>query len=87
MGCSAPVCGRFDDSQESRFQASKRSNMNSAVLQDGHSPDIHEFCFQDAKLSDMDCLDVQMVLFADCQVWHFQISKRSNNCITILQEG
>ncbi len=50
MGCSALLCGRFDDSQESRFQASKRSNMFSAVLENGRSADIHEFCFQAAKI-------------------------------------
>ena len=32
MGCSALLCGRFADSQESRFQVSKRSNMCSAVV-------------------------------------------------------
>ena len=31
-GCSSLLCGRFADSQESRFQASKRSSMISAVL-------------------------------------------------------
>ena len=31
------------DSHESRFQASKRSNMGSAVLEGGRSADIHEF--------------------------------------------
>ena len=37
MGCSALQCGRFADSQKSRFQAPKRSNMGSAVLQGGPS--------------------------------------------------
>ena len=45
---------RFADSQESRFQASKRSNMGSAVLVGGLSADIQEFCFQAAKRKDMD---------------------------------
>ena len=31
MGCSSLLCGRFADSQESRFQDSKRSNMGSAL--------------------------------------------------------
>ena len=35
MSCFALLCVRFDDSQESRFQASKRSNMGSAVLEVG----------------------------------------------------
>ena len=43
---------RFADSQESRFQASKRSNMSSAVLVGGRSADIQEFSFQPAKRSD-----------------------------------
>ena len=59
--CSAPLCGRFYDSQESRFQASKRSNMGSA--------DIQELCFQGAKRSDTDSVDVQGVQFANCQEW------------------
>ena len=54
MSCSPLLYGRFADSQESRFQASKRSNMGNAVLDGGHSADIHEFCFQAAKRSDMD---------------------------------
>ena len=46
MGCSDLLCGRFADSQESRFQASKHSNMSSALLEVVHSADIHEFCIQ-----------------------------------------
>ena len=60
MGCSALLYGRFADSQESRFQASKRTNMGSAVLEDGRPANIHEFCFPAAKLSDMDCVQVQV---------------------------
>ena len=59
MCSSALLFGRFDDSQESRFQASKRSNMGSAVLEGGRSADIHEFIFQAAGLSDMDCVELQ----------------------------
>ncbi len=58
-----------------------------AVMEVGRSADIHEFCFQAAKLSDMDCVELLGGLFADCQKWHFQAAKRSNNCSTILQEG
>ena len=43
--------------------------MVSAVLKGGRSADIHEFCFQAAKRSDMDCVDVQWCLFVDCQEW------------------
>ena len=59
MGFSSLLCGRFADSQESRFQASKRSNMCSAVLVDDRSADIQEFCFQAAKRSDMNCVEMQ----------------------------
>ncbi len=33
MGCSALLCCRFVDFQESRFQDSKRQNIDSAVLE------------------------------------------------------
>ena len=65
MGCSALLCGRFANFQESRFQSTKRSNICSAVLEYGRSANIHEFCFQAAKRSDMDCFDVQGGLFAE----------------------
>ena len=35
----------------------------------------------------MDRTELQGVLFADCQKWHFQAVKRSNKSSTILQEG
>ena len=35
----------------------------------------------------MDSVDVQGVQFGNCQEWQFQISRRSDNCSTILQEG
>ena len=60
--------------------------MGSAVLQGCRSGDIHEFCFQAAKRADMDCVEQQRSLFADCQEWHFQVSKHSDKCSTILQE-
>ncbi len=59
----------------------------SSVLEVGRSADFHEFCFHAAKRSDMYCDEMQGCLFADCQVWHFQDSKRSDNCSTTLQEG
>ena len=67
MGCSAVMCGRFADSQESRIQASKRTIMGSAVLEGCRSAHIYEFYFQAAKLSDMECVERQRCLFADCQ--------------------
>ena len=74
----------ISDSEESRFQASKCSNMCSAVLEGGLSADIHEFCFQAAKRSDV---ELQGCLFADRQEWHFQAARRSYKSSTILQEG
>ncbi len=45
-----------DVSQESCFQASKRSNMGSAVLESGRCANIHELCFQAANRSDKVCV-------------------------------
>ncbi len=49
MGSAVMKGLRFADSQESRFQASKRSNMGSAVLVGGRLTEIQEFCFQASK--------------------------------------
>ena len=56
---------RFADSQKSRFQTSKRSNMGSSVLEGGGTANINEFCFQAAKLSDMDCAELKGGIYAD----------------------
>ena len=77
MSCFALLCGRFADFQESRFLASKRSNMGSAVLEGSRCADINEFSFQAAKRSDMDCFELQGRLFADRQEWHIQVEKFS----------
>ena len=61
--------------------------MGSAVLHGVRSADINEICFQAAKLSDMKCVEVLGGLFVDCQEWHFQAAKRSDNGRTIPQEG
>ena len=45
--------------------------MGSAVLDCGRSAYIHEFCFQAARRSDMDCVELQVCLFANRQEWHF----------------
>ena len=66
MGCSALLCVRFDDSQESRFQATKRSNMGSAVLLGGRSADFRNYVFKLQNVH-MDCVEVQEGLFADSQ--------------------
>ena len=46
MSCFALLCGRFDDSQESRFQVTKRSNMGSAVLLGGRSTVFPNYVFK-----------------------------------------
>ena len=46
MACSVLLYARFADSQKSRFQASKRSNMRSAILEGGRTADIHELCLK-----------------------------------------
>ncbi len=53
--------GRFAVAQVSRFQASKRSNMGSALLLGGRSVDVQEFCFQTEKYCDMICAELQGV--------------------------
>ena len=42
-------------------QASKRSNMGSAVLVVGRFVDIQDFSYQGAKRSDMDCVELKGV--------------------------
>ena len=64
--------GLFVGSQGSRFQASKRSNMGSVVLESFRCANIHEFCFQAAKVSDIVYVEQQWGLFADCQELHFR---------------
>ena len=46
MGCSALLYGRFDDSQEKRFQASKCSSMGTAILQVRCSVDFPNSLFK-----------------------------------------
>ncbi len=78
MDCSALLCCRFADSQESRFQGSKRSNISSAVLEGGCSADIHELSFQAAKSSYFVFVELQGFLFGDRQEWHFHAANPSN---------
>ena len=61
--------------------------MSSAVLLGGRSADIQEFGFQAAKLSEMDCAELQWGLFTDWQEWYLQVEKRSHKNSTILQDG
>ena len=58
-----------------RFSGFESSNIGSAVLEDGLSAYIHEFCFQAAKRLNMDCVELERGLFVDCQSWYFQVSK------------
>ena len=61
--------------------------MGSAVLEGVRSANIYEFCFQAAKRSDMDCVELQWGPFVHCQAWHIQVSKLSDNCSNIPQEN
>ncbi len=61
--------------------------MNSAFLEGGHSADIHEYFFQAAKYSDMEFVQLEGCVFVESQEWHFQVSKRWDNCSYIPQEG
>ena len=73
--CSEVMKGlRFANTQETCFEAWKRSHMGSAFLEGGRSAYIHEFCYQTAKRSDMDCVELQGCLFSDSQEIHFQVS-------------
>ena len=47
--------------------------MGSAVLDGSRSAYIHEFCFHAAKRSDMDCVELQVGLFADHQEWDLRL--------------
>ncbi len=55
--------------------------MGNAVLEGDRSADIHLFCFQAAKRSDMYSVEMQG------QEWYFQSAKRSDKSCTILQKG
>ena len=57
--------------------------MGSAALEGGISANIHELCFQAAKRSDMDYVEVQMSLFAVRMA--FSGSKRSDKSCMILK--
>ena len=46
--------------------------MGSAVLVGVGFVDIQDFSFEGAKRSDMECVELQGCLFADCHEWHFR---------------
>ncbi len=73
-----PTICRFADSQESRLQVSKCSNMCSAALEGGRSAHIHELYFHATNCSDMDCIELQGGILADSQEWHFHAAKLSD---------
>ena len=54
---------------------SKRSYMSSAILEGGHSTDIHEFFFQAAKHSDMEFVQLEGCVFAESQEWDLRLRK------------
>ena len=54
-------------SQKSRFQASKRTKMGSAIQEGGRPANFHEFCFQAAKRSDLECVQLQVGRFSHAQ--------------------
>ena len=49
--------------------------MDSAGLDCGRFADIHEFCFQADKRSDMDCVELQGGQIADSQEWDLMLRK------------
>ena len=59
----------------------------SDVLEGGRFADIHEFCFQVAKSSDMGYFEKQWFLFTASQEWHLQAVIRSDKNSNIQQEG
>ena len=61
--------------------------MGSAVLLGDGFTDIQELLFHTAKRLHMGCVELQGCLFVDCQVLHFQVSKLTDICSTILQEN
>ncbi len=65
------------------FETYKRSD----VLEGGRFANIHEYCFQSEKRSDMDCVELQGGLFAERHEWHSEAAKRSDMSSTIMQEG
>ena len=86
MRCSALLCCRFDVSQESCFQASKRSNMGSSVLQGGPSADFPNYYFKLKTFRYGLCRSARETI---CWLsgMAFSVSKRTENCSMILQDG
>ena len=82
--CFALLCGRFDDSQESRFQATKRSNVGSAVLLGGRSADFPNYVFKLQNVqfcNESKCKRVYLMIVRMA----FSGSKRSDKSSTFLK--
>ena len=78
---------RFDESQESRFQAAKRSEMCSAFMQGFWFADAQESRVQFAKRSDMGIAVMKVLRFADVQESCFEAWKRAHMCCVALLCG
>ena len=64
-GCSALICVPFAESQETRFHASKGSDIGSVLLDVGLSADFHEFWFQAKNFqiwSELKCKGVYLLI-------------------------
>ena len=84
MGCSALLCVRFDDYQESHFQATKRSNIGSAVQLGCRSADFPNYVFklQNVQIWTVSkCKRVYLLIVSMA----FSVSKRSDKSSTFLK--
>ena len=52
--------------------------MCSAIPEGGCFADVQELRLKHENFSDLGCAELQGVLFADCQEWQFQATKRSD---------
>ncbi len=71
---AAPNCKRFyfSEGQEWYFQAAKRSNKGSTIVQDGRFPDAPESRFQASKRSNIGSAELLGRRSADVQEFCFQ---------------
>ena len=75
MGIAVMIGLRFAYTQETCFEAWKRSHMGCAALC-GRFADVQELRFKPEKRSDMGSAELQGGLFAEFQEWYFQAAKR-----------
>ena len=86
MGCSSLLCGRFADSQESRLQASKRSNMGVLFWKEVVLLIFRNsvFMLQNVQICNVSkCNGVYLLIIIN----GILAAKSSNKICTILQEG